>query len=100
MVSDEKFQTFLVSSDPQQSEEDPGPGSERGGAVSDAPTAVVGDSNEEDQGAVTSPSPPREEPRPPGELPIMDPPVRIPKKRTSGNNNNNNNLFLICRILH
>ncbi|XP_033633943.1 nascent polypeptide-associated complex subunit alpha, muscle-specific form-like isoform X3 [Asterias rubens] len=72
-----------VSSDPQQSEEDPGPGSERGGAVSDAPTAVVGDSNEEDQGAVTSPSPPREEPRPPGELPIMDPPVRIPKKRTS-----------------
>ncbi|XP_071794123.1 uncharacterized protein [Asterias amurensis] len=72
-----------VSSDPQQSEEDPGPGSERGGAVSDAPTAVVGDSNEEDQGAITSPSPAREETRPPGELPIMDPPVRIPKKRTS-----------------
>ena len=61
--------------------------------MSDAPTAVVGDSLEERQETVTTPSTPREG-RPSEEQPggsrHMDPPLhcQIPKKRTSGSATN------------
>ncbi|XP_022107017.1 TP53-binding protein 1-like [Acanthaster planci] len=63
---------------PEQSDNDQGAGSERGGGVSDAPTAVVGDITDEGQGAASDSSPPEERrgrDKQAGGSGLMDPPL-------------------------